>query len=1043
MKNITFSDSANFKSIPSEISAKKSFDLTDEVFTSSPYVFFSSAYYNPFLRYFDLSVSNQELFNNNEQDKLLYERVFDKKLSYNISDFDFNNNAWYKQVIANKVKFGEDFNFDNSYVNTAFGSDNRFDSKITFSNSINFHNNYFGKTYQPNFSSGIFPFTEYIGAISNEEYTYEVLDSLIENRNATSYWFDNSVPSRDDYFQTKVIAWGYKSHDYQLSMRMPSYPLNFEFQVPNMWIEPKQNFELNFFPLTDEDFKLNLETNYISDQYTLDVQFGKGYAYTYGLNLETNIAEFGQWNNLLKFEFERVYKTHYNLNLETNYVYTSDNLINLEINPSDLGYYYKTNFELAVNYAGEFELPLEFETGFGNVINFETTVHLPTNYNLDFELERVYLTTDDLNLETQIVYHTNENLNAELIVETLNKHYENNLELFVNEVPKHLNFEVQMTYSENFNTDLEVFINEVPRYLNFEFDNYAIDKNYALNMQTEMIYHDVYNTNLEVLIDNLTSKNILNIEVTGQAESESDISLEFARSDDTNTNYQTYIIPFGYKNDDYQVTIKAIVDERDKTNFEMDIINIQKRDDTNFELYVDINEELLNNLEFDIFELNKTYQLNFETDIPTLNKDYVNNFETQVVYHDVGNLLNIELYNEINYKNNLNLELFGAYITQSKNLDLEFMRSVDVSTHYQGYVVPINFAEDNYQVNVNAIIDERDRTNLEFFASIEKEYPLNFETQIVYHKDYSLDLEVYSEIETKDYINLETYVEIETEDKLNFETKVSVPTEEKLNIETYVTIEMDENFNLETFVSGINKDYGINIETFVDTVNRYLNIEVFVNTVNKTLGLEFDVLDLVYYVLKQGYNIVPWGYADGIGVYDSNIPKNWNKDNTSDTSVSTGLLNQLIDKGLTIPEKITFSDKKQDNFGIIIPGKMNQDLSLSDKFLYYESKEDYTIVMGKKKKEAKEVIHLTKGKNLIIWDGARSTDATFNNKIKPFIEDKLIYAMIWDQRIANWKTLINEDHDLYFEYLIDNQVQPMPYILVINVSDDCEFEILR
>ena len=113
--------------------------------------------------------------------------------------------------------------------------------------------------------------------------------------------------------------------------------------------------------------------------------------------------------------------------------------------------------------------------------------------------------------------------------------------------------------------------------------------------------------------------------------------------------------------------------------------------------------------------------------------------------------------------------------------------------------------------------------------------------------------------------------------------------------------------------------------------------------------------------------------------------------------------------------------------------------------LYFESDDDYTLVLGKKKKSNSEIINLKKGNNLLIYDGEFNIkNIPAFNIIREQINNFYNYCSIWDQERGFWKTIKGlENHDLYFTKNIEYQEQPIPYILVINVSDDCSFEISR
>jgi hypothetical protein len=281
---------------------------------------------------------------------------------------------------------------------------------------------------------------------------------------------------------------------------------------------------------------------------------------------------------------------------------------------------------------------------------------------------------------------------------------------------------------------------------------------------------------------------------------------------------------------------------------------------------------------------------------------------------------------------------------------------------------------------------------------------------------------------------------------MEYVQKISM--DKSIDIEFNSVINYNTELSIEYFIERLEHDYNLGIEYFISPSHDFsLDIELFIGTVSKAFNFEIDVLDLVYYFIRKGYNIIPWNYSDGRGNWDSTINKNWNKMNTEYTTFANGFINQINDKNLTIPNIINYSDKKQENFGCLIKDINNTNLSLSDKFLYYENVDnEYTLVMGKRKREPSEIVYLSKGENLIIWDGIykASKPPMFNEHIKPFIEDKINNVQFWDQRKGTWTMIKDEfDHPLYFEYLLDGSLQSMPFVMNINVTDDCSFEIKR
>jgi hypothetical protein len=295
------------------------------------------------------------------------------------------------------------------------------------------------------------------------------------------------------------------------------------------------------------------------------------------------------------------------------------------------------------------------------------------------------------------------------------------------------------------------------------------------------------------------------------------------------------------------------------------------------------------------------------------------------------------------------------------------------------------------------------------------------------------------------FLNLEANVKgINKSYELALEFLSIQDTDIPLDIEVDTVINEDYFLNIEYYIEKLNKDYNLPLEYFC-SINKsvYLNLEAFVNTVSVTMNLEFDILDLVYYFIRKGHNILPWNYSDGTGNWDKDANKNWNK--TDDLSTfDNSFKQQLDDLNITVPSSLIFSDNKQENFGYIMPGTIDNNIELKNKMLYYENLDDsYTLVMGKRKKGT-ETIELKTGENLVIWDGAYSKNnpKTFESEIKEQIKDQLVSAMYYNQKTGLWK-LYTSDFELYYTIVVNDVEQPIPYIINIKVSEDCSFDINR
>ncbi len=630
--------------------------------------------------------------------------------------------------------------------------------------------------------------------------------------------------------------------------------------------------------------------------------------------------------------------------------------------------------------------------------------------------------------------------------------------------------------------------------MNYQYA-YMFIENRSLNLEYNYVYKDTYNLNLELNLDEVSRFGKLQLEYLYGQQSIEPINFEAISEFSGHFNYQTLVFAGTSRNLTFEYVPSKITEEH--INYEYQTVVIDDYG-INVESYTEINTDYIINHEFFVDEVDKrlqfefknvyidAYNLGYEINIPEIWKDYGTNYEFKNVYIDKYSIdFESNVYNI--YKSiPINLETL-IFANTNYNLNFEVLRFQEKTINTQSYVVPVTYKDNLIQININAFIKQDLNfemnipelpgnfiTNIESNVEIQVDYINNFETNVpelwkvydfnlevnafeiqkdygtnyefknVYIDEYSIDFESKTVIDSNVNLNLETSITIDKNYELSLEYLAELPFDIGLDFESKTEIEEDIQLEIEYNLDKISKDYNFNIESYIEIEKNYtFNFEAFVNEVSKHLHFEYDILDLVYYVISKGYNILPWCYSDGLGFWDLNSNKNWNKSEDL-TTIQTGLINQLSEKGLSIPELIQYSDKNLDAFGIFIPGK-SKDINIQSNILYFESENDFTLVLGKKKKEAFEVIQLKKGNNLIVYDGAyKANDIPKFGIIRNQINDEYNYCSIWKQDEGIWRTIKGEEnHNLYFTKNIDTQEQPIPYVLVINVSNDCEFTVVR
>lgn len=675
-----------------------------------------------------------------------------------------------------------------------------------------------------------------------------------------------------------------------------------------------------------------------------------------------------------------------------------------------------------------------------NVLNWEWAPGAISNVSLDYEYSKIpgqiyplnlefimsFLDTKYLQFENKVVFMSDETLNLEMGMDEVSRFGKLQLEYlygledipelsleFITEYSGHLDFQTLVFAQTHSNVNFE-FVKVLPGYIdyNFEYKSIFIDtKNINFESYTE-IWKD-YKLNTEFYIDRIDRK-----------------------------------LNFEYKN-----------------------------------VYID-NDNI--NLEMNIHELWKNYSINFESNIYEIYKDYNLSLEFKNIEID-NEILNLE--GNVRDIRDINIVNFETLVfADTKYLfNFEVSRFEEKRVDIQSYVVPLKYKDTLIQININAFAEPElafevnvpelpgaTEINFESKTEIDKNYNISFENNIptiwkiesvdievnvedintdvnlnyefknVYIDDDNINFESKTVIDSSDNINFESYTEIDKNFILSLEYIAELPFDLGIDFESKTVIDSKTQLEIEYAIDSLSKDYNFNIESYIEIDKNYsFNIEAFIDEVSKHFHFEFDVLDLVYYVISKGYNILPWCYSDGTGFWDINTNKNWNKTEII-TTMESGLLNQLNYKNISIPDLIQYSDKNLDTFGVFIPGK-SKDVNIQDNILYFESDDDYTVVLGKKKKSNSEIINLKKGNNLLIYDGEFNiNDIPSFDIIREQINNFYNYCSVWDQERGFWKTIKGlENHNLFYTKNIESQEQPIPYILVINVSDDCSFEIQR
>lgn len=595
-------------------------------------------------------------------------------------------------------------------------------------------------------------------------------------------------------------------------------------------------------------------------------------------------------------------------------------------------------------------------------------------------------------------------------------------EMAINFPQYKLNVEVDVPfistgYTANLETALYLPVDEY-RTLNTEWQTTFMYSTLNIEMG-QITAADKYNLNSEVLATRAQPNYRLNSEVMVFLAREKPLTVEA----DIGWEYYPNTEFFSSINKDFVLNQEFMVyKEKDKTlntQYEMvyhDVDTIQSEVDV-----YGINMDSQVQSEFNIINITQPKYLNTQFEMVYIEPTYLN---TEV---DVENITQSTVFN-----------LEGLYqAVYDTKLNIEVDKSVDISVYYQLKVAPIKVRDVVYQLLIIATLD--DKLNVEIDVdNISAQYRINLEANIVRILDEHFNTEFTTDITSNSTINTQADVGINLDTPLNAEFMTELTIQDVLNSEFWIDFTTEKMVNVEAFVESVTKNEHLNVQ--VDTeIQAYIQlvVEAFVDTISTGIALEFDVLDLVYYFMRRGYNIIPWIYSALTGYWDTNSTKNWNKDEVP-TTVESGLLNQLQDLGLIKPECITLSDRNFDNYGMVIPLEnkfINSEIG--DRFTMFESVNDDTvIVLGRR--SVKPSTTIKAGRNIYVYEGTydSSNELMFNDIVRPQLNHECI--MVWNPLSGTWKNITNplEDHPLYFKYEYDGQEHMMPYIFILESNED-------
>lgn len=369
-------------------------------------------------------------------------------------------------------------------------------------------------------------------------------------------------------------------------------------------------------------------------------------------------------------------------------------------------------------------------------------------------------------------------------------------------------------------------------------------------------------------------------------------------------------------------------------------------------------------------------------------------------------------------------------------LDISVLTVVESKALLQGRVVPYGSNLTSAQMKLLAT----HKSNLEvgFDVVVTKEEVLNSQASVIINTSDAIELCVWNDV-WKEY-NLDTQINVEEVTKgrsVDLQCILKETIEEYLEEQVNVVVNTDSSIEVSAMVD-VAKAYPLDLSTFVSVCKEYgLDMKYAISEITKSnpMDLQFDILDLVYYMLYEGYNLVPW-WSDGLGKWDTTVERNWDKEDTSST-MADNLVQQLNDLELDV-EVSEMLDVGTRNF-MYYQNLLNAGLSNNVLKLVNMSGTSKYLTLGKSKRDKESTITLLKGDNVFFYDGAKDR---FNEAIRSNLGEKLAHAVVWKPKIGEWYRL-EDDFDLYFYEDVGGKSMPMPYVFILNVSEDCTIQIER
>jgi len=442
--------------------------------------------------------------------------------------------------------------------------------------------------------------------------------------------------------------------------------------------------------------------------------------------------------------------------------------------------------------------------------------------------------------------------------------------------------------------------------------------------------------------------------------------------------------------------------------------------------------------------------LDVQVDVPNMSTLYkVENqfFATPPIPADV----NLEMQFKLNYNTTYSQEIeynVDKFINDAKlnmqwiqsaayegTIDVSYMTLIESVVKIQGRIIPIGNALTSAQMKLLSTL--KSPLEIQFSNEVSKNFNLDKTFNISVEHDSSLDTQSFASVNMNYAMPIQIPVENITKNcNLDVQYVLREDIDESMEVSNMTVIEMDSSLEITVF-NEVAKGAPIELQTFVAICKEYnLDMQHTVTEITKdeNLELQFDILDLVYYMMYEGYNLLPW-WSDGKGHWDQSIDKNWDKEDT-DFTTADNLVEQLnnLDLDIEVGETLDVGTKNFMYYREFMNCRLdNRVLKLINK------NEKKYLTLGKSKRDKSDTFEFAEGDNVFFYDGL---EETFNAAVRDQIEDKITHTLKWLPQTGKWNRF-TEDTEVYFYEDIDGKEMPMPYVFIVNVTEDCSISINR